>query len=136
MRDNGSAAVGDAAPFRLSIVDTRPQQRPIQLDDGSVIHGYVKGKRTLRSVEAAFLDAWRTGHNEDGSQRTQSEFDESLTQMVMAVIPQMTHEDADSLDRNEVWQLLEYLGWFTKVQDDTDPKTATTTATTTMTTDT
>lgn len=115
---DGRGGADTAAPFRLSLIDSRPQQKPIQLDDGSVMHGYSKGKRTLRSVEAAFLDAWKTGHNDDGTQRSQSEFDESLTQMMMAVVPQMTHEDADSLNRDEIWQLLMYLGWFTRTDGD------------------
>ena len=113
---------GEPTPFRLSLVDSKPQQKPIQLDDGNVLYGYSKGdrRRVLRSVEAAFLDAWKTGHHEDGTQRSTAEFDESLTQMIMAVVPQMTHEDADSLDRTEIWQLLEYLGWFKRVTDGTD----------------
>jgi len=119
---------GEVAPFRLSLIDSKPQQKPIQLDDGNVLYGYSKGdrRRVLRSVEAAFLDAWKTGHHEDGTQRSAAEFDESLTQMIMAVVPQMTHEDADSLNRTEIWQLLEYLGWFKRVTDtdvDTDATT-------------
>jgi hypothetical protein len=124
---DGRNGTDSVVPFRLSLIDSRPQQKPVQLDDGSVMHGYSKGKRTLRSVEAAFLDAWKTGHNDDGTQRSQSEFDESLTQMVMAVVPQMTHEDADSLNRDEIWQLLVYLGWFTSTDDgaggEVDPQT-------------
>jgi hypothetical protein len=112
-----------SAPFRLSILSSRPQQKPIQLDDGTTVMGYAKGTRTLRSIEAAFLDAWQAGHNEDGTRKSSKAFQDSLTQMIMAVVPNLTYFDADSMSDGEVMELLEYLGWWSRTSEgeDEDP---------------
>lgn len=136
---NGAASItvsggAESGIFRLDLSDETPEQKPVEITtrDGTrrVVKGYCSGSRALRSVESAFLAAWRIGHtstgvtdsegnvvhNEDGSIQRKivqtDRFDEAVTNMLLAVLPNMTYDEADRTTTIEAIALLKYLGWY------------------------
>lgn len=121
---NGHSAV-------LRLLDGVPETRVV-LVAGRELRGYVRGKRCKRSVEAAFFDAWEQGRVEREMQVTDPESGEprtetymqyenrqarqhSWTLQVLAVVPGITYDEADSLNELELQTLMESLGWWVKL---------------------